>query len=168
MGCCHSSVDSSTPSILPSRVLVHSTPSILLSIYIWFVSCIKGENKQKRGPFKKTVKSIKWWCRCPQVTRIECANESTTMLFVFTVLMCGQQSCLSNSSQILWTSTSMTRFDDFLDFGQQLICPSLPHSSAIFVKLSKSFIFLVKPFLVNFYRQYAIFSCPTDLNPCYI
>ena len=90
------------------------------------------------------------------------------MLFVFTVLMCGQQSCLSNSSQILWTSTSMTRFDDFLDFGQQLICPSLPHSSAIFVKLSKSFIFLVKPFLVNFYRQYAIFSCPTDLNPCYI
>ena len=33
---------------------------------------------------------------------------------------------------------------------QQLICPNLPHSQAIFVKVSKSIIFLVKSFLGNF------------------
>ena len=50
----HSSVDSSTPSILPPWVWVPSTPSTLLSIYIWFESCRKDENKQKEagiGPF---------------------------------------------------------------------------------------------------------------------
>ena len=55
-GCRHSSVDLSTSSILPPRILVPSTPSMLLSIYIWFVSCRKDENKQKEagiGPFKK-------------------------------------------------------------------------------------------------------------------
>ena len=45
----------------------------------------------------------------------------------------------------------------FWSLWQQLICPNLPHSYAIFVKLSKSFIFLVKPFLGNFYRHLAIF-----------
>ena len=34
MGCRHSSVDSSTPSILPPRLWVPSTPSTLLSFYI--------------------------------------------------------------------------------------------------------------------------------------
>ena len=34
MGCRHGSVDSSVPSILPPRVRVPSTPSMLLSIYI--------------------------------------------------------------------------------------------------------------------------------------
>ena len=42
---------------------------------------------------------------------------------------------------------------------QQLICPNLPHSKAIFVKVSKSIIFLVKSFLDNFYRHLATFYC---------
>ena len=61
--------------------------------------------------------------------------------------------------------TSMTRFCSLLDFGhlflslwQQLICPNLPHSQAIFVKASKFIIFLQKSFLGNFYRHLAIFS----------
>ena len=36
-------------------------------------------------------------------------------------------------------------------------CQNLPHSYAIFVKVSKSLIFLVKSFLGNFYKHLAIF-----------
>ena len=49
LGCRTSSVDSSVPSILSPLVRVSSTPSTLLSIYIWIVSCGKDENKRKRG-----------------------------------------------------------------------------------------------------------------------
>ena len=38
----------------------------------------------------------------------------------------------------------------FQSLWQQLICPNLPHSWSIFVKVSKSFIFLVKSFLATF------------------
>ena len=58
----------------------------------------------------------------------------------------------------------VTRLGDLLDFGElfkafgnNLFCPNLPHSWAIFVKVSKSFIFLVKSFLGNFYRHLATF-----------
>ena len=44
-------------------------------------------------------------------------------------------------SCILVPVNSLTRLGDLLDFGQQLTCPNLPHSSAIFVKVSKSIIF---------------------------
>ena len=40
---------------------------------------------------------------------------------------------------------------------KQLICPNPPHSEAIFVKVSKSLIFLMKSFLGNFYRHLALF-----------
>ena len=40
---------------------------------------------------------------------------------------------------------------------QQIFYPNCPHCKAIFVKVSKSFIFLVKSFLGNFYRHLAIF-----------
>ena len=43
----------------------------------------------------------------------------------------------------------------FQRLWQQLICPNLPHSWPIFVKLSKSIIFLMKSFLGNFYRQWS-------------
>ena len=54
MGCRHSSVGSSVPSILPPRVQLPSTPSLLLSSIVKFVlylslHCEKNENKQKRG-----------------------------------------------------------------------------------------------------------------------
>ena len=49
--CCHSSVDSSAPTILPPRVRVPSTPSMLLSFIVKFVlylSCEKNEINKKR------------------------------------------------------------------------------------------------------------------------
>ena len=64
----------------------------------------------------------------------------------------------------------MTRFGDLLDFGQLFIAignnsfTQISHSQAIFVKVSKSIIFLVKSFLGNFYRHLAIFSGHTDYN----
>ena len=50
----------------------------------------------------------------------------------------------------------------FQSLWQQLICPNLPHFYAIFVKVSKSFIFLMKSLLGNFSRHLAIFSGHTD------
>ena len=46
----------------------------------------------------------------------------------------------------------------FESLWQQLFSPTLPHSWAIFVKVTKYIIFLVKSFLSNFYRHLAIFS----------
>ena len=67
---------------------------------------------------------------------------------------------------------SVTRLSNLLDFGQlfkafgqQLICPNLPHSNEIFVKVSKSIIFQVNSFLGNFYRHLAIFSGHTGSQP---
>ena len=55
-GCRHSSVDSPAPTIMPPRVRVPSTPSMLLSfiVFVVYLSCEKNENKQKEagyGPF---------------------------------------------------------------------------------------------------------------------
>ena len=65
-----------------------------------------------------------------------------------------------------------TRLGDFLDFGQLFkafgsnsICPNLPHFLAIYAKVSKSIIFLVKSFLGNFDRHLAIFSDHTEFDP---
>ena len=49
LGCNNSSVHLSAPSILPPRVGIPSTPSMLSSIYVWNMSCGKDENKLKRG-----------------------------------------------------------------------------------------------------------------------
>ena len=52
----HSSVDSSTPTILPPRVRVPSTPSMLLSIYVDLCHVEKTKINKKGariGPFKK-------------------------------------------------------------------------------------------------------------------
>ena len=51
LGCRHSSVDSSAPTILPHQVQVPSTPSMLLSLIVKFVlslSCEKNEINKKR------------------------------------------------------------------------------------------------------------------------
>ena len=40
-------MDLSVPSILPPQVWLPSTPSMLLSIYIWIVMCRNDENKQQ-------------------------------------------------------------------------------------------------------------------------
>ena len=62
--------------------------------------------------------------------------------------------------QILLTFSlfcSVTRLGYLLDFGQQLICPNLPHSQAFFVKVSKSLIFLVKSFWTTFIDIWRLF-----------
>ena len=79
-----------------------------------------------------------------------------------------QKSCNSKSHNFInykrRAVASVTRLGDLLDFGQlfkafgkQLLCPNLPHSKAILVKVSKSLIFQVKSFLGNFNRHLAIF-----------
>ena len=45
------------------------------------------------------------------------------------------------------------------------LCPNLPHSKAIFVKVSISMIFLVKSFFGNFYGNLATFTGHTDCAP---
>ena len=62
-GCCHSSVDSSVPTILPPQVRVPSTPSTLLSFIVKLVPYLSREkneiNKKRPGLahffFKKLV-----------------------------------------------------------------------------------------------------------------
>ena len=49
----------------------------------------------------------------------------------------------------------------FQSLWQQLFCPNLTHSLAIFVKVSKSLIFLVKSLSGNFYRHLATFLLVT-------
>ena len=53
----------------------------------------------------------------------------------------------------------------FQSLRPQLICPNLLHSKAIFVKVSKSLIFLVKLFLGNFYGHLAILQWPHWSRP---
>ena len=60
-GCRHSSVDESVPTILPPRVRVPSTPSMLLSFgvkFVLYLSCEKNENKQKDAEFFKKYSMI--------------------------------------------------------------------------------------------------------------
>ena len=75
---------------------------------------------------------------------------------------------LKNEILIFWRDAnddgcSVTRFIDFCTLGNfskpvaTIILPKPPTFKAIFVKLSKSFIFLVKSFLGNFYRHLANF-----------
>ena len=52
MGCRHSSVDSSGPSILLPLVWVPSTPLMILVICVWIVACGKYENELKKRPEK--------------------------------------------------------------------------------------------------------------------
>ena len=74
VGCRHSSLDLSAPSILPPRVWVPTTPSTLFSIYIVQIvylsielECEKNKDKQKEagiGPFfeKKTILFFLYMC----------------------------------------------------------------------------------------------------------
>ena len=55
-GCCHSSVDSSAPTILGSSSK-HAIYAFSFIVFVLYLSCEKDENKQKEagfGPFKKT------------------------------------------------------------------------------------------------------------------
>ena len=75
MGCCHSSVDSSAPSILRPWVRVSSPPSTLLSIYIWFVSCRKDENKLRRPGLAHFLAKVYHWKISPNKNISLCKNS---------------------------------------------------------------------------------------------
>ena len=80
---------------------------------------------------------------------------------------------LSLSNTLSLAVSSVTRLDDLLHFGQLFkACgnnySNRPHSQAIFVKVSKSFIFLVKSFLGNFYRHLTTFYWSHWLSPTYL
>ena len=62
---------------------------------------------------------------------------------------CGQQCDQIGRIFALWATIQSRE--------QQLFYPNRPHCYTIFVKVSKSIIFLVKSFLGNFYRHLAIF-----------
>ena len=68
-------------------------------------------------------------------------------------------------------SVSVTRYGKLFDLGNFLKplatinLPKSPTFLGIFVKVSKSIIFLVKSFLGNFYRHLAFFSGHTENNP---
>ena len=61
-------------------------------------------------------------------------------------------------------TTSVTRLGNLLDFGHlfkafgNLFCPNLLHSQAIFVKVSKSLIYLVKSFWATFIDIWHLFT----------
>ena len=57
-GCRHSSFDWSAPTILPPRVQIPSTPSMLLSfiVFVLYLLCEKNKNKQKEARFGTFLK----------------------------------------------------------------------------------------------------------------
>ena len=85
--CGHSSVDSSMPSILPPLVWVSSTPSMLLSIYIWFVSCRKDEDKQKEAGIGRVNISLVLYRLGTKITTNNCPfNITFCKNYIFTPL----------------------------------------------------------------------------------
>ena len=79
LGCCHSSVDSSAPSIMLPQVRVPSTPSMLFSIYIkfklyncnlnWNVKRTNINKKRPIGPFLTKLGGYLWGRVCCSVGR---------------------------------------------------------------------------------------------------
>ena len=61
-----------------------------------------------------------------------------------------------NRSLAVWPDcTIYCTLANFKSLWQQLFCPNRPHFSAIFIKMSKSYIFPVESFLGNFYSHWA-------------
>ena len=96
-GCRHSSVDSSAPPILLPWVQVPSTPSTLLSIYIWIVSCGRYEIKQKEagiGPLpKKETLGRYLWCHWNQEIFIYFVKERSLSCWPYVWLEWNQRLC---------------------------------------------------------------------------
>ena len=118
----HSSVDSPVPTILPPRVLVPSTPTMLLS-FVLYMSCGKNENKQFYE--SKTL----------AVYLSLCIKYSGVLLLIF---------------RFTTSVTRLGDLLDFGLVFKGLATINLLKSSTFFdnfVKLSKSIIFVVKSFL---------------------
>ena len=101
----------------------------------------------------------------PLILTLQCFGSQPTNLSI-------NQTMIDSANKQIFTGRVLTKqpchqcdqigrfialFATIQSLWQQLICPNLLHSKAIFVKVSKSFIFLANSFLVNFYRHLAIF-----------
>ena len=80
LGCCHSSVDSSAPTILPPQVRVPSTPSMLFHLqYLCYICNVKRTKiKQKQAGFGplKTAENDHSNYICLAMQRLDSANTS--------------------------------------------------------------------------------------------
>ena len=107
---------------------------------------------------------------CGQPKLPFCAKH-ISRLFILVVIVKGQQqprTVIPLGLDWIDSSDASTQCDQigqfirlwapFQSLWKQLICPNLQYSKAIFVKVSKSIIFLVISFLGNFYRHLATFT----------
>ena len=80
-------VGSSAPSILPPRVRLPSTPSMLLSNFIWIVICRKDENKLKEARNGPSIKLYLFNClRLPiSIFVIICVHLNVLVRVKFTL-----------------------------------------------------------------------------------
>ena len=104
-----------------------SSHLVTLVVALWLACYLSTHTKAPWGLHGPTVKRLKW-------TRgLLCSQPVWPDMVIF---------CFWASIQSRW---------------QQFYYPNRPHCWAIFVKVSKSFIFIVKLFLGNFYIHLAIF-----------
>ena len=105
------------PSILPPWVrVVPSTPSMLLSIYTWFVSCRKDENKQKEaeiGPF------LTWTCSQSRLWRWAISRLSIT--HNNNNHPCSSTVKLRTGDSVTWFAEIFATVVNFSVFGQFLV-----------------------------------------------
>ena len=128
---------------------------------------------------------VQWFWQKAGVQEAMNSNPSNVdWMSIFTLICCIICNFCLKKTKINLKVASGGQFDQiwrffglwatFQSLWQQVICPILLNSQTIFVKVSKSFIFLVKSFLGNFYRHLAIFIwshwwrpiLKTDKNPC--
>ena len=158
LGCCHSSVDLSAPSILLPWVRLPSMSSMLFSFTVKFVLYLSMQCEKRTKINKKRDRvwpifydqqdSVFWLLVCQFITfqfclPLPCPDQPTYCVFYYTQCdQIGQFIAFWVTFQSLW---------------QQLFCPNCPHVQAIFVKWSKSFILLVKSFWATFIDSLPIF-----------
>ena len=94
-------------------------------------------------------------------------NATTVLPIGFCLVLLSKQENEKRSLQCDQIGQFKELWTIFQSLWQQLFCPNQPHFYAIFGKVSKPFIFLMKYFLGNFYRHLATFYwslCLTDEN----
>ena len=87
-------------------------------------------------------------------TTLQFLFEPNNLKFIREQLVTANDDDADQCDQI---GSSIGLWATFQSLWQQLVCPNLTQSQAIFVKVSKSFILLVKSFLGNFYSHFATF-----------
>ena len=103
-------------------------------------------------------KSLKLWSECPKAS-FQFINAQLRQ--IWTKERKNFRVCCHQCDQI-WQFIGL--WATFQSLWQQLLCPHLPHSKAICVKVFKSLFFLVKSFLGNFFYIWRLFTGHTGRN----